>query len=125
MPQYHAASGVAGAGVVKRADPRIPPVVTQAQSKVNRRNQAKQIQKAKRQSLVEATRLFNGVDGAPRIVAIVPLCEDVTAKDLAVRLLKGLGDEAESIAKDCPELGIWRTRCVVSYSFVHTLIFLS
>ncbi|CCA75460.1 related to TSR1-protein involved in 20S rRNA accumulation [Serendipita indica DSM 11827] len=84
--------------------------MSQAQSKLNRRNQAKQIQKAKRQSLVEATRLFNGVDGTPRVVAVVPLCKDISARDLVLKLLKGLGEDAESITADCPERGIWRAR---------------
>jgi len=53
---------------------------TSAQSKLNRRNHAKQIQLQKRQSLLSAVRIFGGVDGAPRVVAVVPLCEDVTSR---------------------------------------------
>jgi pre-rRNA-processing protein TSR1 len=51
-----------------------------AQSKVNRRNHAKQIQLQKRHSLLSAVRIFGGVDGAPRVVAVVPLCQDVTSR---------------------------------------------
>jgi pre-rRNA-processing protein TSR1 len=51
-----------------------------AQSKVNRRNHAKQIQLQKRHSLLSAVRIFGGVDGAPRVIAVVPLCQDVTSR---------------------------------------------
>ncbi|KAG8842933.1 hypothetical protein FRB91_003816 [Serendipita sp. 411] len=95
----------------KRPDPRIPPLPTQAQAKQNRRNQAKQVQKAKRQSLVEATRIFNGIDGAPRIVAVVPLCEDISAKDLALKFRGVLEGEATKEPEEaCPNRGIWRIR---------------
>lgn len=43
-------------------------------SKFDRRNQAKQRQLAKRKEHLEETSVFAGRDGAPRIVAIVPLC---------------------------------------------------
>ena len=61
-----------------------------AQSKINRRNHAKQIQLQKRQSLLSAVRIFGGVDGAPRIVAVVPLCEDVTSRAAASALVQSL-----------------------------------
>ena len=61
-----------------------------AQSKLNRRNHAKQIQLQKRQSLLSAVRIFGGVDGAPRVVAVVPLCEDVTSRDVVSALSRSL-----------------------------------
>ncbi|KAG8825351.1 hypothetical protein FRC17_008713 [Serendipita sp. 399] len=104
VPSVHAPT-------TKRPDPRIPPLPTQAQAKQNRRNQAKQVQKAKRQSLVEATRIFNGVDGAPRIVAVVPLCEDVTARDITLKLKNVLeGEDSKESEEACPEKGLWRMR---------------
>ena len=75
-----------------------------AQTKLNRRNQAKQIQLAKRHALVEATRIFNGVDGAPRIVAVVPLTEDVTAKGIVKRFCEALDVDST----ECPALGVWK-----------------
>ena len=81
-----------------------------AQTKLNRRNQAKQIQLAKRHALIEATRIFNGVDGAPWIVAVVPLTEDVTAKGVVKRFCEALTVDAT----ECPELGIWKLRCEIS-----------
>ena len=56
------------------------PGCASAQSKVNRRNHAKQIQLQKRHSLLSAVRIFGGVDGVPRVVAVVPLCQDVTSR---------------------------------------------
>jgi pre-rRNA-processing protein TSR1 len=61
-----------------------------AQSKLNRRNHAKQIQLQKRQSLLSAVRIFGGVDGAPRVVAVVPLCEGVTSRDVVSSLSRSL-----------------------------------
>ncbi|KAI9511128.1 ribosome biogenesis protein tsr1 [Russula earlei] len=61
-----------------------------AQAKVNRRNHAKQIQLQKRQSLLSAVRVFGGVDGAPRVVAVVPLCEDADSRAAVSALSKSL-----------------------------------
>lgn len=52
---------------------------------------------------VEATKVFAGRDGAPRVVAVVPLTEDVSAK-LAVRSLNGCLD----LEEDVPEQGVAR-----------------
>ncbi|KAI0001276.1 ribosome biogenesis protein tsr1 [Russula compacta] len=61
-----------------------------AQFKLNRRNHAKQIQLQKRQSLLSAVRIFGGVDGAPRVVAVVPLCEDVASRAAVSALFQSL-----------------------------------
>lgn len=58
------------------------------------------------------------MDGAPRIVAIVPLCEDVSAREAVLRFARCLDDEhVEEVEKDIPEEGVWRMR----YVNVHTL----
>jgi pre-rRNA-processing protein TSR1 len=62
-----------------------------AQSKLNRRNRSKQIQLRKRQSLLSAVSIFGGVDGAPRIVAVIPLCEDVDSHSAVSALSTSLG----------------------------------
>jgi pre-rRNA-processing protein TSR1 len=95
---------------VKRSDPRVPPLPNTAQAKQNRRNQARQIQKAKRQGLIEATRIFNGVDGAPRIVAVVPLCADVSAREAVLRFAKCLDEGTTEVEKGIPEEGVWLMR---------------
>lgn len=56
-------------------------------SKLDRRNKARQIQHNKHKDLVKETHIFDGRKGAPRIVAVVPLCEDGDAA-AAVRELK-------------------------------------
>ena len=55
-------------------------------SKIDRRNQAKQRQLVKRKEHLEETRVFSGRDGAPRIVAVIPLCSDSDARS-AIRCL--------------------------------------
>jgi pre-rRNA-processing protein TSR1 len=73
-------------------------------SKFDRRNQARQKQQAKHKEHLRETNVFAGRDGAPRIVAVIPLCEDGDAA-AAVRLLSGSLD----IEAEIPEAGIVRT----------------
>ena len=76
----------------------------QLMSKFDRRNQARQKQQTKHREHLKETSIFAGRDGAPRIVAIIPLCDDGDAA-AAVRLLgSSLGVEAE-----VPDEGIVRT----------------
>lgn len=64
-------------------------------SRVGRRNQARQLQANKLKELIKETRIFDGRRGAPRIVAVVPLCDDGDAA-AAVRELNGsLGLDSE------------------------------
>ncbi|KAK7183793.1 hypothetical protein DPSP01_004419 [Paraphaeosphaeria sporulosa] len=51
----------------------------QVLSKFDRRNRAKQMRINKDHEHAKATNVFNGKDGAPRVVAIIPLCSDVSA----------------------------------------------
>src|SRR6266576_3663246 len=74
----------------RQATKIVHPSHASAQSKLNRRNHAKQIQLQKRQSLLSAVRIFGGVDGAPRVVAVVPLCEGVTSRDVVSELSRSL-----------------------------------
>ncbi|THU96748.1 ribosome biogenesis protein tsr1 [Dendrothele bispora CBS 962.96] len=77
-----------------------------AQLRHNRRNASKQVQAKKRSALVSATRLFNGVDGAPRIVAVVPLSEDISS----AKAISTLAESLEVLADDVPEKGIWKMK---------------
>ncbi|KAF2141227.1 uncharacterized protein K452DRAFT_351397 [Aplosporella prunicola CBS 121167] len=72
----------------------------QVMSKLGRRNQAKQKRNTKDADHAKATSVFAGRDGAPRLVAVVPLTEDVSGK-LAVRSLNGCLD----LEEDVPEEG--------------------
>lgn len=78
----------------------------QAQARFNRKNNAKQTQTKKRQALLSATKVFTGIDGAPRIVAIIPLTEDVSAKDTACALAQALDAPSEG----CPQTGLWKLK---------------
>ena len=79
-----------------------------AQLRINRRNSAKQAQLKKRQSLVSATRIFSGLDGAPRVVAIVPLTEDVKTRDVSQKLAEAIDGTLEEDAAS----GLQKLRCV-------------
>ncbi|KAF9462418.1 ribosome biogenesis protein tsr1 [Collybia nuda] len=97
----------AAKGRVPRASPKAGPTSNAAlQSRLNRRNNAKQSQTKKRSALVSATRVFNGVDGAPRIVAVIPLTPDISPRNTVTSLAESLDISTE----DCPEEGLWKIR---------------
>ena len=51
----------------------------QVMSKFDRKNQARQIRQVKHQQNVKSSHIFAGQNGAPRVIAVVPLCEDMDA----------------------------------------------
>ncbi|KAG2182628.1 hypothetical protein INT44_005607 [Umbelopsis vinacea] len=55
-------------------------------NKADRRHAARVAQQKKRSEVYETTRVFEGKDGAPKIVAVLPLCPDVDM-DLAIQNL--------------------------------------
>lgn len=57
-------------------------------SKFDRRNQARQKQQTKHKEHLRETSVFAGRDGAPRIVAVIPLCDDVDAAS-SIQALSG------------------------------------
>lgn len=67
----------------------------QVMSKFDRKNQARQIRQIKQQQNVKSSSIFAGRYGAPRVIAIVPLCEDMDAL-AAIRRLN-LAVDAESL----------------------------
>ena len=97
-------------GRVPRQSPKSSPQssAAAAQLRTNRKNSAKQCQIKKRQELVSATRLFNGINGTSRIVAIVPLSQDVSARSIAQVFAKALDVDSES----CPAYGTWKLKFV-------------
>lgn len=63
-----------------------------AQEKANRRNHAKQIHAQKRAAVVAQNKLTKGAEAkAPRVVAIVQLCEDLDSEQLVTQLLGSAG----------------------------------
>ena len=103
-------------GKTLKQSPKSSSTATVAQARLNRRNNAKQIQAKKRQALVSATRLFSGTDGTPRIVAVIPLTPDVSARTT----IQGLAEVLDVPAENCPEEGTWRMRWVKSIPLVAT-----
>ncbi|KAI5799896.1 hypothetical protein EDC01DRAFT_648069 [Geopyxis carbonaria] len=76
----------------------------QMMSKLDRRNKARQKQSSKHKDLELESKIFKGRDAAPRIVAVVPLCESVSPASAVRSLLKSLDVQAE-----IPEEGLCTT----------------
>lgn len=67
-------------------------VVDAAQVKANRKNHAKQIQAQKRAAVVAQNKLTKGAEAkAPRVVAVIQLCEDVVNTQVVRDLLESAG----------------------------------
>ncbi|GAB0142129.1 hypothetical protein EsHS_00002693 [Epichloe bromicola] len=66
----------------------------QVMSKFDRRNQAKQARLTKHKEHLKETSVFQGKDGAPRIVAVVPLCAHGDAKAAIKQLNDSLDIDA-------------------------------
>ena len=67
----------------------------QVMSKFDRKNQARQMRQIKHQQNVKSSSIFAGQNGAPRVIAVVPLCEDMDAVAAIQRLNQAV--DAESI----------------------------
>jgi pre-rRNA-processing protein TSR1 len=76
----------------------------QVMSKFDRRNRSKQMRINKDNEHAKATNVFAGRDSAPRVVAIIPLCSDISSAS-AVRSL----NSALDIDQEVPEAGWVRT----------------
>jgi pre-rRNA-processing protein TSR1 len=68
-------------------------------SKFDRRNRAKQMRLNKDSEHAKATNVFAGKDGAPRIIALIPLCADISTA-AAARSLNASLDIDEVQAED-------------------------
>jgi pre-rRNA-processing protein TSR1 len=70
----------------------------QVMSKLDRRNRAKQLRLQHHQEHAKATNIFAGRDGAPRIVAVVALCDDVSAAAAVSKLIASVdGDQVATL----------------------------
>ncbi|CAE6434306.1 unnamed protein product [Rhizoctonia solani] len=103
----HASKGSLKAAAKGRVgnSPKVQPVASAAiaQTKLNRKNAAKQNQFKKRADLADEGKIFHGSNAAPRIVAVIPLCPDVSAQQTALQIVKALGVDTSS----APESGTW------------------
>ncbi|KAH8730369.1 hypothetical protein GQ44DRAFT_700208 [Phaeosphaeriaceae sp. PMI808] len=86
----------------KRGNRRTPH--QQVMSKFDRRNRAKQMRLKKDSEHAKATNVFAGKEGAPRLVAIIPLCSDISTAEAARSLNASL-----DIEEEVPEAGWTRT----------------
>lgn len=83
-------------------------------SKFDRRNQAKQKQLTKRKEHQQETQIFSGRDGAPRIVAVIPLCPDADAQ-AAVKSLNGSLDIEAELQDGCSTVSVDRFKQKLMY----------
>lgn len=65
-------------------------------AKLDRRNQAKQRQLIKHREHQNETSIFSGRDGAPRIVAVIPLCSDCDALAAVRNLMQSVDIEDDA-----------------------------
>ncbi|KAG1716808.1 hypothetical protein ID866_330 [Astraeus odoratus] len=105
-------------GRIQRSSQKSAAVSTAAQLRFNRRNTQKQIQAAKRASLIAATRIFNGVEGAPRIVAVIPLCGGICTEDATRSLASAAGEEIENLDESGTTLRMKAHRFKTSLMFL-------
>ncbi|OQO08280.1 hypothetical protein B0A48_06150 [Cryoendolithus antarcticus] len=73
-------------------------------TKLDRRNQAKQKRVTHSAKLQEEGSVFAGREGAPRVIAVIPLCADVESREVVLDLNRSVEVEDEA-----PEKGVWRT----------------
>ncbi|KAG0304524.1 hypothetical protein BGZ98_005410 [Dissophora globulifera] len=55
-------------------------------NKTDRRNAARLLQQKKREELFRKTKIFDGKDGTPKVIAVVALCADVDADDAVAKM---------------------------------------
>ena len=79
-------------GTERRAPSRKTPH-QQVMSKFDRKNQAKQMRQVKHQQNQKSASIFAGQNGAPRVIAIVPLCTDLDAIAAIQRLNQAVDAE--------------------------------
>ena len=84
-------------------------------SKIERRHQARQKKQMKHQQNTKLTNVFSGHNGAPRIVAIVPLVKACDAKVAIQRLNEGLDLEAEVPLEGLAKIRIDRFKQNIEY----------
>ncbi|KZF19861.1 DUF663-domain-containing protein [Xylona heveae TC161] len=87
----------------------------QVMSKFDRRNQARQKQNAKRLEHTKATSIFSGKDGAPRLVAVIPLCEGLDAAAAVKSLNSSIDIESDVPAAGLLQVSVDRFKQKIEY----------
>lgn len=80
----------------------------------------KQDQVKKCHSLVLATHIFIGVNGTPRVVAIVTLSNEANTWIVATKLAEALIDDVA----DFSEYGSWKLKYIMPFAASHFVAFL-
>ncbi len=71
-------------------------------SKTDRRHAAKILQQKKREEITRTSRIFEGRQGAPKIVPVLPLCPDSEVDSAISALYRSLGQEVPKNALEEP-----------------------
>ncbi|AMD19917.1 HCL234Cp [Eremothecium sinecaudum] len=82
-----------------------------AVSKLDRKNAAKQLRQKKIMETFQMRKLFEGSNGAAKIVTIIPLTTDVDAGDIVIKLLRSVDQGLE----DDMGLKNFKTPCVADF----------
>lgn len=67
----------------------------QVMSKIERRHHARQLKQLKHRDNIKSTSVFSGQNGAPRVVAVIPLCEDNDSRLAVQKLNQEIGIRQE------------------------------
>lgn len=92
-------------------------------SKFDRRNQAKQRRLNIHNEHIKATSVFSGRDAAPRVVAIVPLCDDVLPAAAVRSLNSSLDIKEEVLGEGWTRVNMDRFKQKVEYVVVRRDVF--
>ncbi|KAJ6260310.1 Ribosome biogenesis protein tsr1 [Drechslerella dactyloides] len=84
-------------------------------SKLDRRNQARQKQLQKAIERAKNDKIFDGRNGAPRIVAVVPLCADTSAEVVLNHLNTALDMETQKYPNGVHTIGVDRFKQKIQY----------
>jgi pre-rRNA-processing protein TSR1 len=87
----------------------------QLMSKFDRRNQARQKQQVKHKEHLRENSVFAGRDGAPRIVAVIPLCEDTNATSAVRVMSESLDVDVEIPEQGSIRIGVERFKQKIQY----------
>lgn len=70
----------------------------QVMSKIERRHHARQLKQLKHRENIKSISVFSGQNGAPRIVTVIPLCEDNDSRLAVQKLNQEIGIQQEIIS---------------------------
>ena len=72
-------------------------------SKLQRRNKAKQLRAQKILDTLQIRKLFEGSNGAEKIITVIPLTEDVDAHDIITKILSSADLDEQTLSQFVPQ----------------------